>query len=165
MNDFRCKESELLNKRYEKLSAEYMALQNEFHATKLKLNESLSKEEEYKQSIHQISVKMKFLSKELEQSQSEQVNVRTNNHKQTEQISQLNHDIKAMFRDLERAQNQLMQSQQMIANLEKQYFHQTQQLQQTRNQLQMQIQLNMQNMSVLNNMSGENQSVSSIDMP
>merc|ERR1712176_1490685 len=69
-----------------------------------------------------------------------------------------------MFRDLEQTQNQLMQSQQLIASLEKQYFEQTQQLQSTRNQLQMQIQINMQNLNVMNNLkqtSNENEETKS----
>merc|ERR1712228_645563 len=95
---------------------------------------------------------MKFLMKELEQSKHEQMNLRKNNSKQTEEISQLNHDIKDMFSDLENTKMQLMQSQQLLSGLEKQFFNQTQQLKQTRQSLQMQIQIN-----IMNKLNNDNQ--------
>merc|ERR1740123_2219762 len=150
MKSFQSKECELVSKRYEKLSIDFMSLQNEFHATKLKLNEAYSQVKELEQQIHHTLDKMKFVSKELEQSQNERDQMQKHNLAQTEQISQLNHDMKAMFRDLERTQGQLMESQQMIASLEKQYYEQTAQMQSTRNQLQMQIQINMQHLNAMN---------------
>merc|ERR1712176_411230 len=53
-------------------------------------------------------------------------------------------------------QGQLMQSQQMIASLEKQYYEQTAQMQSTRNQLQMQIQINMQHLNAMNGLQSTN---------